>query len=167
MLLSCSVKPAMSDESGTILARLSEEINRLTKRVEELEWRNQALESRNQELEAENKHLKELLHQKGASKDAKAPQFKENYSVEKQKGKGKRGRQSTGRRGQDEKLGFVSRNVDIYPVDAAQSDCVEQRQQSAWRFISGRAEYVCYHIYGLPLATELPTISGLRNSRSE
>jgi hypothetical protein len=26
---------------------------------------------------------------------------------------------------------------------------------------------VCYHIYGLPLATQLPEISGLRNSRSE
>jgi hypothetical protein len=157
----------MSDESSTILARLSEEINRLTKHVEELERRNQVLEVRNQELEAENKQLKELLHQKGASKDAKAPQFKENYSVDNQKGKGKRGRQSTGRRGQDEKLNFVSRNIDIYPVDVAQSDCIEQRQQYAWRFISGRAEYVCYHIYGLPLATELPAISGLRNSRSE
>ena len=50
------------------------------------------VEQRNQELEAENKHLKELLHHKGASKEAKAPQFKENYSVEKHKGKGKRGR---------------------------------------------------------------------------
>ncbi|MBD2158869.1 hypothetical protein [Leptolyngbya sp. FACHB-16] len=26
---------------------------------------------------------------------------------------------------------------------------------------------MCYHIYGLPLATQLPKISGLRNSRSE
>jgi transposase len=150
----------MSDESGTILSRLGEEINRLSKRVAELE-------QRNQELEAENKHLKELLHQQGASKGAKAPQFKENYSVKKHKGQGKRGRQSTGRRAQDEKLGFVSQNVDIYPEGVAQSECVEQRQQYAWRLISGRAEYVCYHIYSLPLARELPVISGLRNSRSE
>ena len=135
----------MSDESSSTLARLSEEINRLTKRVEELE-------QRNQELEAENKHLKELLHQQGASKAAKAPRFKENYSVEKQKGKGKRGQQSTGRRAQDEKLDWVSHNVDIYPESVAPSDCVEQRQQYAWRLISGRAEYVCYHIYALPLA---------------
>lgn len=150
----------MSDESSTILARLNEEVNRLTKRVEELELRNQ-------ELEAENKQLKELLHRQGASKDAKAPRFKENYSVEKHKGKGKRGRQSTGRRGQDEKLGWVSHNVDVYPVGVSASECLEQRQQYAWRLISGRAEYVCYHIYGLPLATELPAIAGLRNSRSE
>jgi hypothetical protein len=38
---------------------------------------------------------------------------------------------------------------------------------TAWRLISGRAEYVCYHIYGLPLARELPVVAGLRNSRSE
>jgi transposase len=157
----------MPNESSTILARLSEEIHRLTKRVAELEQRHQELVARNQELEAENKHLKDLLHRQGASKDAKAPQFKENYSVDKHKGKGKRGRQSTGRRAQDEKLGCVSHNVDVYPVGVAETECVEQRQQYAWRLISGRAEYVCYHIYGLPLAGELPAISGLRNSRSE
>ena len=63
-------------------------MNHLTKRVEELEQRNQELEARNQELEAENKHLKDLLHRQGASKDAKTPQFKENYSVDKKKAKG-------------------------------------------------------------------------------
>jgi regulator of replication initiation timing len=157
----------MSDESSTILAQLIEEITRLSQRVEELEQRNQELEARNQELEAENKHLKDLLHRQGASKAAKAPQFKENYSVDQQKGNRKRGKQSTGRRGQDEKVGFVSHNIDVYPEGVAQSECVEQRQQYAWRLISGQAKYVCYHIYGLPLAGELPTISGLRNSRSE
>jgi len=157
----------MSDEPSSILARLSEEINRLTKRVEELEQRNQALEARNQDLEVENKQLKELLHQQGASKDAKAPQFKENYSVDKQNGKGKRGRQSTGRRGEDEKREWVSYDVDVYPEGVAKSECLEQRQQYAWRFRLGQAEYVCYHIYSLPWARELPTISGLRNSRSE
>jgi len=157
----------MSDKSSTILARLIEEINRLSKRVEELEQRNQALEARNQELETENKHLKDWLHRQGASKDAKAPQFKENYSVDKQNGKGKRGHQSTGRRAQDAKLDWVSYDVDIYPVGGVKSECIEQRQQYAWRLISGRAEYVCYPIYGLPMATQLPGISGLRNSRSE
>jgi hypothetical protein len=150
----------MADESNTILSKLGEEINRLAKRVKELE-------QQNQELEAENKHLKELLHQQGASKGAKTPQFKENYSVEKHKGNGKRGRQSTGRRSQDEKLSLVSHSADIYPEGVSKSACVEQRQQSAWRLISGRAEYVCYHIYGLPLARELPGIAGLRTSRSE
>lgn len=157
----------MAEEYSTILAKLSEEIARLSNCVEELEARNQVLEARNQELEAENKQLKELLHKQGTSKAAKAPQFKEDYSVEKQKGKGKRGKQSTGRRAQDEKLDFVSHNVDIYPEDAPKSECIEQRQQYAWRLVEGRAEYVCYHIYGLAVALELPSVAGLRNSRSE
>ncbi|KAM3090852.1 hypothetical protein ACKFKF_34215 [Phormidesmis sp. 146-12] len=109
----------MAEEYSTILSKLGEEIDRLSKRVEELE-------QRNQELEAENKQLKELLHQQGASKDAKAPQFKENDSVEKHKGKGKRGQQSTGRRAQDEKLGCVSHHVDIYPEGIPASACIEQ-----------------------------------------
>jgi transposase len=157
----------MPEEYSTILSKLSEEIAHLSRRVEELEQCNQVLEARNQELEAENQQLKELLHQQGASKDAKAPQFKENYSVEQHKGKGKRGKQSTGRRTQDEKLGFVSHNVDVYPEGIPESECLEQRQHYAWRLILGRAEYVCYHIYGLPIATELPSVAGLRNSRSE
>jgi regulator of replication initiation timing len=121
----------MPEEYSTILWRLGEEINCLAKRVEELEQRNQELEARNQELEAENKHLKELLPQKGASKEAKAPQFKENYSVEKHKGKSKRGQQSTGRRVQDEQFGLISHNIDIYAVDVPQSECIEQRQRPA------------------------------------
>ncbi len=157
----------MLEEYSPILSKLGEEIDRLSKRVEELEQCNQALEARNQELEAENKHLKELLHQQGAAKDAKTPQFKENYSVEKHKGKGKRGKQSTGRRAQDEKLGCVSHQVDVYPEGIPASACIEQRQQCAWRLISGRAEYVCYHIYGLPTTLELPRVAGVRNSRSE
>jgi len=152
--------------SGT-LSKLTEEIQRLCRRVEALEQRNQQLEARNQELEAENKHLKELLHQKGAAKEAKTPQFKENYSVEKHKGKGKRGRDSSGRRAQDEKLNLVSQNIDVYPVGVPKSECIEQRQQYAWRLISGQAKYVCYPIYGLPTASELPTIAGVRNTRSE
>lgn len=121
----------MPDQSSTILAKLSEEIHRLTQRVEELEQRNQELEARNQELEAENKDLKSLLHRQGGAKAAKALQFNENYSVEQQKGKGKRGKQSTGRRGHDEKLDFVSQHVDVYPEGVAKSGCVEQRQQYA------------------------------------
>jgi transposase len=157
----------LPEEYATIILELKAEIERLNARVAELEQRNQALEARNQELETENKQLKELLHQQGASKDAKTPQFKENYSVKPQKGKGKRGKQATGRRAQDEKLSFVSYDEDVYPEGVNESECVEQRQQYAWRLFEGKAEYVCYHIYGLPFATELPTVVGLRNSRSE
>jgi hypothetical protein len=106
----------MPEENTTILSKLGEEVARLSERVEELEQRNQVLEARNQELEAENKQLKELLHKQGASKDAKTPQFKEKYSVEKQKGKGKRGRASTGRRAQAEKLNFVHILTDMPPL---------------------------------------------------
>ena len=81
----------MPGKYSTILSKLGEEINRLSKRVDELEQHHQTLETRNQELETENRHLKELLHKQGASKDAKTPKFKENYSVENHKGKGKGG----------------------------------------------------------------------------
>lgn len=154
-------------EYTTILRGLNEQIQHLNARVEELEQRNQELETRNQELETENKYLKELLHKKGVAKGAKAPQFKENYSLESHQGKSKRGRNSTGRRGSADKLNCVSQDIEVYPVGVAKSKCVEQRQQSAWRIISGKAEYVCYHIHGLPGTKELPTVAGLRNSRSE
>ncbi len=39
---------------------------------------------RNKELEEENKRLKELLHNKGKSKESKKPEFKIDYSVEQQ-----------------------------------------------------------------------------------
>jgi regulator of replication initiation timing len=154
---------------------LNEQIGRLNGRVEELEQRNQALEARNQELEArnaeletENKRLKEMLHEKGAAKEAKAPVFKENYSVERQTGKkSKRGRDATGRRNRADKLSLVSRDVDVYPDGVAKKKCIEQRQQYAWRIIEGRTEYVCYHIYGIGGSLELPEVAGLRNSRSE
>ena len=157
----------MPDEYTTILLGLGEQVQRLTARVEELGQQNQELEARNQELEAENKRLKELLHEQGAGKGAKVPAFKENYSIEQHKGKSKRGHQSTGRRTQDEKLSFVSQDLDVYPSGVPKASCIEQRQQYAWRIISGQAKYVCYQIYGLPETTELPTIAGLRNSRSE
>jgi TolA-binding protein len=81
----------LPEEYITILAGLNEQIWGLNARVEELEQRNQKLEARNQELKAENKRLKDLLHGKGISKGSKAPVFKENYSVERQTGKSKRG----------------------------------------------------------------------------
>jgi transposase len=150
----------LPEEYATIILELKAEIERLKGRVAELEQRNQA-------LEAENKQLKELLHEKGAGKGAKAPEFKENYSVEQQKGKSKRGQKSTGRRPQADKQSFVKWDIDVYPVGVSEAECVEQRQQYAWRLIEGQAEYVCYHLYGLAGTLELPTIAGLRNSRSE
>jgi transposase len=155
------------EEPAPTLLQLGAEIQRLLQRVSELESRNQELEEQNQALVSENQQLKDLLHQKGAAKDAQPPKFSENYSVEHRQGKGKRGRQATGRRPQNEKLNFVSHHLDVYPEGVKPSDCVEIRQQYAWRLISGRAAYVCYHLYGLPETGDYPSIAGLRNSRSE
>ena len=83
-------------------------------------------------------------------KGAKKPEFKEDYSVEKSKGKGKsaRGKQATGRKPQDEKQDQVSRHLNLDKIGGTKKDCIEQGQQFAWRFIDGRAAYVCYHLYG-------------------
>jgi regulator of replication initiation timing len=134
----------LPEEYATLILELKAEIERLKGRVAELEQRNQALEERHQALEAENQQLKELLHEKGVGKGAKAPQFKENYSVEQQAGKSKRGQKSTGRRPQGDKQSFVQWDVDVYPIGVSEAECIEQRQQYAWRLIEGQAEYVCY-----------------------
>lgn len=130
---------------------LLQEIKRLTARIDELESKNKALSD-------ENEDLKKLLHEQGALKGAKTPEFKEDYSVEKNKGFGKKGRghQATGRRSRDEKEEQVSHNEDLYEIGADPEECVEQRQQFAWRLLDGRAEYVCYHLYGLPRSQNLP-----------
>ena len=143
-------------------ADLLQELNRLRERIEELESKNRA-------LSAENEDLKQLLHEQGALKGAKKPEFKEDYSVEKSKGAGKKGRgfQATGRVPQVEKQSQVSHTLDIYEIGVRKKDCIEQRQQFAWRFLDGRAAYVCYHLYGLPGTQNLPTVLGLRNRRSE
>lgn len=141
---------------------LLQELKRLRERIEELESKNRA-------LSAENEDLKKLLHEQGALKGAKKPEFKEDYSVEKSKGKGKsaRGKQATGRKPQDEKQDQVSRHLNLYEIGVTKKDCIEQGQQFAWRFIDGRAAYVCYHLYGLPGTKNLPLVPGVRNRRSE
>ncbi len=141
---------------------LLQEIKRLKAQIEELESKNKALSE-------ENEDLKKLLHEQGGLKGAKKPEFKEDYSVEKSQGFGKkgRGRQATGRQSQEAKQSQVSHHEDLYEVGMAPEDCIEHRQQFAWRFQEGRAEYVCYHLYGLPGTQNLPPVPGLRNSRSE
>ena len=41
------------------------------------------------------------------------------------------------------------------------------REQFAWRFIDGKAVYICYKIYDLPDSKQLPLPAGLRTNRSE
>ncbi len=60
------------------------EISKRDQQIAGLLQRNKELEKENKELEEENKRLKELLHNKGKSKDSKKPEFKIDYSVKQQ-----------------------------------------------------------------------------------
>ena len=122
---------------------------------------------RNKELEEENKRLKELLDNKGKSKESKKPEFKIDYSVNQNQVKRKRRHKSTGRRRQEQKLNLVSAEEAVYPPTVKPEDCQPLGQQYAWRIRSGQAEYVCYKLHGLENDPETPKVPGLRNSRSE
>jgi hypothetical protein len=134
---------------------------------QDLENRNQELENRKQELEQEIKRLKELLNTKGETKGSKKPRFKLKYSLEKHRVKPKRRHKSTGRRTQEQKRGLVTQMKDIYPASIPEQDCGPYREQYAWRIIGGKAEYICYTVYGPLDSKTLPPVPGLRNSRSE
>jgi transposase len=143
------------------------DVERLTAQVEALLQRNEILEKRIQELEGEVERLTGLLSAKGAAKGSKPPKFKENYSVEQNTRKGNKQRApSTGRRSWADKMKMVNATVEIYEPWMKHSDCIVQRSQFAWRILKGQARYVQYQVYGLP-GGQLPSIPGLRNSRSE
>ena len=149
------------------IAKFEQQIRDLQERNHDLERRNQELEKRNQELEQETQRLRELLNEKGESKASKKPKFKLKYSFEKKSRKKKRRHKSTGRRTEAQKIELVTHREDIYPQAEEQQDCVAHRKQYAWRIIDGKAQYVCYTLYERPDSNELPTVPGLRNSRSE
>lgn len=149
------------------IAKFEQQIRDLQERNHDLERRNQELEKRNEELEQETKRLRELLNEKGESKASKKPKFKLKYSFEKKSRKKKRRHKSTGRRTEIQKIGLVTHTEDIYPQTEVQQDCVARRKQYAWRIIDGKAQYVCYTLYERPGSNEVPTVPGLRNSRSE
>ena len=143
------------------------EISKRDQHIAELLQRNQELEEEKKELEEENKRLKELLHNKGKSKESKKPEFKIDYSVNQNQVKRKRRHKSTGRRRQEQKLNLVSAEEAVYPPKVKPECCIVKGQQYAWRIISGQAKYVCYTLYALEESQELPKVPGLRNSRSE
>jgi transposase len=160
----------MGPQWSLVMARIDykAELYRLTAQVEALLQRNEILEKRNQELEAEVKRLTGLLSAKGAAKGSKPPKFKENYSVEQNTGKRHQRRTpSTGRRPWEDKLDQVNETLAVYGAEAKLSDCIVHRDQFAWRIRSGQAQYIHYQVYGLPDSDEIPSIPGLRNSRSE
>jgi transposase len=147
--------------------KFEQRIEELLGQNQDLENRNQELKARNQELEQELKRLRELLNAKGASKGSKKPRFRLKYSLENHPVKRKRRHQSTGRRTQAQKQVLVTGTQDIYPSSVFQEACEPCREQYAWRIIDGKAEYICYTIYDRLDSKTLPTIPGLRNSRSE
>ena len=149
------------------LLKFAQRIEELLGRNQDLENRNKELKDRNQELEQEIKRLRELLNAKGESKGSQKPKFKLKYSLEKQQGKRKHRHKSTGRRTQEQKRGLVTDTKDIYPSSVSQKNCGPYREQYAWRIIDGKAEYICYTIYDRLDSKKLPTVPGLRNSRSE
>lgn len=158
-----------TDEILRILTELGQQVSGLTKCVEELERENAELKAENAELKTENKELRELLHQQGKSKAAKAPKFSKDYSVEQNQGKrkSKRGKQATGRRPHHIKLELVDEHVTIYESGVSKTACVERGVQYGWRLVGGAAKYIGYHLYALPKSKNVPRVPGLRTRQSE
>ena len=144
-----------TDDLTTLLAKLGKRLNEQEQRIEE--------------LTSENATLRQLLQKQGEKKGSKAPKFTENYSVEKNKGKGKskRGKQATGRRPQGSKLELVGQTIEVYESGVPQAMCVEQASQYVWRIKDGRAVYICYRFFTQPATRALPSLPGVRNRLSE
>jgi len=153
--------------SDISITQYENELKERDKTIARQAERNKQLEAENEQLKSENEQLKKLLAGKAESKTAKKPKFTENYSLNKNKHKKKRRKKSTGRRRRDAKRGMINQECAIYRDDVDRDEQVFHREQFAWRFIDGKALYVCYHIYDLPGSKELPLPPGLRNSRSE
>jgi len=97
------------------------------------------------QLETEIEQLKSEIDQ--LKRLAKKPKFTENYSLSKNKRKKKRHKKSTGRRSNDAKRAMINQECSIYRDDVDHDEQVFHREQFAWRFIDGKALYVCYSIY--------------------
>jgi hypothetical protein len=142
---------------------LQERDKKITRQAERIKQLEAEIEQGKNEIE----QLKKLLLGKAESKTAKKPKFTENYSLDRNRRKKKRFNKSTGRRSNEAKRDMVEKEHVVYRDDVARDKQVFHREQFAWRFIDGKAVYVCYKIYDLPDSKQLPLPSGLRNSRSE
>ena len=126
--------------------------------------------ARIKELEKESAELKKPLVEKAKSKEAKPPKQATNYSVdrhERKRRKTRRRKKSTGRRPKDVKRDLATQTVELYWCGAERKECVLRREQSVWRLIDGKAQYVHYRIFDEPQSTDLPPVDGVRNRRSE
>ncbi len=149
---------------------LQKELEERDEKIADLEEKLADLEGKMAELIKENERLRGLLGNKAKSKSAKTPKFSANYSAETnghRSKKTKRGKGATGRRTHSDKQGFVNHSEKVYPDNVDPADCVYVRTQYAWRIVDGRALYIGYEIYDLPVSQKAPLPSGLRNSRSE
>lgn len=146
----------------------------LKKRLDELELKYADLESENNVLKSEIENLKSLLNAKAESKQAKKPEFGVNYSVsrnepgdpKKEKSKKKR-KNSGGRIPHELKSDKADRTEEVHLNGIIRNDNIIHRVQFAWRVIDGKAVYVQYFIFAPVGATELPSVPGVRTSRSE
>jgi len=144
-----------TDDLTTLLAKLGSRLEEQEQRIKE--------------LTSENEKLKQLLQKQVEKKGSKAPKFTENYSVEKNKGKGKskRGKQATGRRPHSSKIDLVARTIEVYESGVSKASCVERGSQYVWRIIDGRAVYICYRFFSHRETKALPSLPGVRNRLSE
>lgn len=152
---------------GTGAIDYENELKQRDKTIAQQAERIKQLEADIKQLKDEIEQLKKLLGHKAESKTAKKPKFTENYSLDRNKRKRKRHKKSTGRRSNDSKRAMINQEYSVYRDDVDHDEQVFHREQFAWRFIDGKALYVCYNIYDLPGSKELPLPPGLRNSRSE
>src|SRR3954454_16418759 len=124
----------------------------VNERIRQLTEQNRQQAARIQQLEEELERLKQLLAGKADSKAAKAPVFKENYSLGRnaRRKRKRQGRQSSGRRPKELKREMVRSEYDVYHADADPQQCAFRREQFAWRLIDGQAVYVRYRIHDSP-----------------
>lgn len=155
------------------LKQLENRVDEQDREIDTLRNENAALRAENAELKAENEKLKELLHQKGDAKKAKAPKFTTNYSVQRNepgdpnsKTKKKR-KSSTGRVPNHLKSDEAGDVIEIHREGIIRNDNICHREQFVWRLIDGKAVRVRYRIFAPADAEHLPVVPGVRNSRSE
>ncbi len=152
---------------GTKTIDYEKELQERNKEIAQQAERIKQLEAEVEQSKSEIEQLKKLLLGKAESKTAKKPKFTENYSFDRKKRKKKRRKKSTGRRSNHAKRDMIEKEHAVYRDGVARTKQVFHREQFAWRFIEGKAVYICYKIYDLPDSTQLPLPAGLRTSRSE
>lgn len=143
------------------------ELQERNKKITQQAERIKQLEAEVEKSKSKIEQLKKLLSSKAESKTAKKPKFMENYSIDRNKRKKKRRKKSTGRRSNNAKRDMIEKEHAVYRDGVARNKQVFHREQFAWRFIDGKAVYICYKIYDLPDSKQLPLPAGLRTSRSE